>query len=272
MNITMNHDQHEHSHSQNRFAVLPTPLRLAGDVARTGRGVTIAFLDSGFYPHPDLTEPANRIIAYEDITKPGASLNADAEPHGWAWHGTQTCVVAAGNGHLADGVYRGLASEAQVVLVKVSEQGRIAEENIARGIRWVIDNQQRYNIRVVSISLGGDADVPHKENIVDLAAEEAVRCGLVVVVAAGNSGNAEDHTPVPPANSPSVITVGGYNDHNHLGDRAVDLYWSSFGPTADGIVKPEILAPAIWVAAPILPGSRFYEQAEALSQIAYAPD
>lgn len=272
MTATKNHDQHEHSHSQNRFAVLPTPLRLAGNTARTGRGVTIAFLDSGFYPHPDLTEPTNRIIAFEDVTKPGASLDAGAEPNSWDWHGTRTSVVAAGNGHLAEGVYRGLASEAGVVLVKVSEWGRISEENIARGIRWVIENKARYNIRAISISLGGDADIPYKENIVDQAAEEAVRHGLVVVVAAGNSGNSEDHTPVPPANSPSVITVGGYNDNNRIGNPSVDLYWSSFGPTADGIIKPEILAPAIWVAAPILPGSSFYERAAALSQIAYAPD
>lgn len=272
MKATRNRDQHKHSHSQNRFAVLPTPLRLAADVARTGRGVTIAFLDSGFYPHPDLTEPTNRIIAFADLAEPGAALNADAEPNSWDWHGTQTAVVATGNGHLADGIYRGLACDAQVVLVKVSEQGRITEQNIARGIRWVLENKGRYNIRVISISLGGDADVPYQENLVDQAAEEAVRQGLVVVVAAGNSGNSENHTPVPPANSPSVITVGGYNDQNRLGDGGIDLYWSSFGPTADGIVKPEIIAPAIWVAAPILPGTGFYDSASALSQIANAPD
>jgi serine protease AprX len=49
---------HRHDHSQNHFAVLPTPIRLNADGVRTGEGVTIAFLDSGFYPHPDLTEPA----------------------------------------------------------------------------------------------------------------------------------------------------------------------------------------------------------------------
>ena len=114
----MERGQHEHSHAQNRFAVLPTPVRLASDSHRTGRGVTIAFLDAGFYPHPDLTEPANRIIAYEDVTRPGASVTADSEPDPWHWHGTQTAVVAAGNGRLSDGIYSGLAPDADVRLHK----------------------------------------------------------------------------------------------------------------------------------------------------------
>jgi serine protease AprX len=77
---------------------------------------------------------------------------------------------------------------------------------------------------------------------------------------------------VPPANSPSVITVGGYNDNNVPGTQNLDLYCSSYGPTADGLLKPEIIAPAIWVAAPILPGTSAYHRAEALSQIIAAPD
>jgi serine protease AprX len=268
----MERRQHEHSHAQNRFAVLPTPARLAGDGQHTGKGVTVAFIDSGFYPHPDLTEPANRIMACEDVTQPGASIKADGQPESWDWHGTQTSVVAAGNGHPSDGIYRGLAPDARLVLVKVSDRRRITEENIARGINWVIENKDRYDIRVVSMSLGGDEGVPYKDNIVDQAAEEAVRRGLVVVVAAGNSGNSEKHTPVPPANSPSVITVGGFDNKNSPVASLFDLYWSSFGPTADGLVKPEIIAPAIWVAAPVLPGTEFYDRAEALSRIADAPD
>ncbi len=265
-------DHHEHSHAQNRYAVLPVAARLDADTGFTGKGVTVAFIDSGFYPHPDLTEPQNRILAYHDITAPRAALKAGRQPNPWDWHGTQTATVAAGNGHLAEGAYRGLASAAQVVLVKASEQGRIPEANIAGAIGWVTANRERFNIRVVSISLGGDKDVAYQENAVDQAAEEAVAAGLVVVVAAGNSGYAEKHTSVPPANAPSVITVGGYDDKNRVGARDLDLYWSSFGATADGIVKPEIIAPAILVAAPILPGTEFYERAAALSQIAAAPD
>jgi len=263
--------EHAHSHSQNRHAVLPTPLRLGVDGDYSARGVTIAFLDSGFYPHPDLTEPMNRIVAFKDISRPGAQLNTSTKPETWDWHGTMTAVSAAGNGFLSDGLYRGLASEASVVLVKVSDEGKISEQNIERGLRWVIQNKERYDIRVVSISLGGDREVSYKDNAVDQAAEEAVRAGIAVVAAAGNSGCTNRHQTVPPANAPSVITVGGYNDNNTIGGT-LDLYCSSYGETPDGIVKPELLAPAMWVAAPILPRTEEYSRAEALSQIASSPD
>jgi serine protease AprX len=262
--------EHKHQHTPNRYAVIPTPIRLNANVAYSGMGVTIAFLDSGFYPHPDLLETRNRVVAYEDVTGERRDLSTD-RIESWQWHGTQTSVVAAGDGRLSDGVYRGLAHESELVLVKVSERGRITEENIARGLRWVIANRERYNIRVLNISLGGDEDVPCSRSIIDQAAEEAISQGIVVVAAAGNSGNEGRHS-IPPANSPSVITVGGYSDNNQPGRDSLDLYHSNFGVTADGTVKPEIVAPAMWVAAPILPGTAFYEQAEALSQLLAAPD
>ena len=260
---------HKHLHSQNRYAVIPTHLRLDADPNYNGMGVTVAFLDSGFYPHPDLVEPVDRILAFKDLSGEKQSLHSDDMPESWRWHGTQTSVVAAGNGQLSDGNYRGLASEARLVLVKASEKGRISEDNIARGIEWIIDNRERYNIRVLNISLGGDDDVPCSKSVIDQAAEEAIRNGIVVVAAAGNSG---DRYSIPPANSPSVITVGGYHDNNQIDGNGIDLYHSNFGVTADGTVKPEIVAPAMWVAAPILPGTIVYDRAEALSHLSSAPD
>ena len=267
----MNSSNHAHQHAPNRFGVIPTPIRLNADPEYTGKGVTIAFLDSGFYPHPDLSEPTNRIIAYEDLAAERRDLSSSDPSESWQWHGTQTSVAAAGSGRLSDGVYRGLAHDSELVLVKASERGRIIEENIARGIEWIIKNRERYNVRVLNISLGGDEDVPCSKSIIDQAAEEAINQGIVVVVAAGNSG-AEGRHSIPPANSPSVITVGGYSDNNRLDGNGLDLYHSNFGMTADGTVKPEIVAPAMWVAAPILPGTTLYERAEALSQLAAAPD
>jgi serine protease AprX len=265
----MNSSDHDHQHAPNRFGVIPTHSRLNADARYTGKGVTIAFLDSGFYPHPDLLEPVSRIVAYHDLSGERPSIKQEDSSESWHWHGTQTSIAAAGNGHLCDGVYRGLACEADLVLVKVSERGRITENNIERGIHWIIENRQRYDIRVLNISLGGDEDVPCSKSVIDQAAEEAIKHGIVVVVAAGNSG--EKHS-IPPANSPSVITVGGYSDNNQLNGNGLDLYHSNFGRTADGTVKPEIIAPAMWVAAPILPGTALYERAEALSRLAAAPD
>ena len=260
---------HNHQHTPNRFGVIPTPVRLNANPEYTGKGVTVAFLDSGFYPHPDLVTPVNRVVAYEDLTTERRGLFSTEPVESWQWHGTQTSVAAAGNGQLSNGVYCGLAHESELVLVKVSERGRITEENIAQGIQWIIANRERYNIRVLNISLGGDEDVPCSKSLVDQAAEEAISHGIAVVAAAGNSGG---HHSIPPANSPSVITVGGYTDHNQLKGTELDLYHSNFGVTADGTVKPEIVAPAMWVAAPILPGTRIYERAEALSRLAAAVD
>src|SRR5436853_4253970 len=139
---------HEHNHGQNRFAVIPMHERLYADERYTGRGVTMAFLDSGFYPHPDLCEPDNRILAFKDISEQESSLEQNQEAQVWQWHGTQTTVVAAGNGRLSDGLYRGLAQDARLALVKVSDRGKITEEAIASGIRWIIENRERYDIRV----------------------------------------------------------------------------------------------------------------------------
>ena len=269
--MEMHSSNHDHQHGPNRFAVIPTHVRLDADPYHKGKGVTLAFLDSGFYPHPDLLLPNKRIVAYKDLSNERPSLDSKQPAEPWQWHGTQTSVAAAGSGHLCDEVYRGLASEADLILVKASERGRITEENIARGIRWVIDNQQRHNIRVLNISLGGDEDLPCSRSVIDHVAEEAVQKGIVVVAAAGNSGNDGRHS-IPPANSPSVITVGGYDDRNELNSESLELYHSNFGATADGTVKPEIIAPAMWVAAPILPGTDLYERAEALSRLAAAPD
>ena len=264
----MDSSNHDHQHAVNRFAVIPTPVRLNANHEYTGKGVTVAFLDSGFYPHHDLVD---RVVAYEDIAAERRDLLATGPAESWQWHGTQTSVVAAGNGQLCDGVYRGLAHESELVLVKASERGRITENNIAQGIRWVIANRERYNIRVLNISLGGDEDVACSKSIIDQAAEEAVSQGIVVVAAAGNSGGEGRHS-IPPANSPSVITVGGYSDNNELNKDQLDLYHSNYGVTADGTVKPELVAPAMWIAAPILPGTASYARAEELSRLAAAPD
>ncbi len=260
------------STAPNRFGVIPTPVRLNAHPDYSGRGVTIAFLDSGFYRHPDLSEPEDRILAFEDVSRRRSTLTAWGQPRPWDWHGTQTSVTAAGNGFLSGGLYRSIAPDARVVLVKVGSEGRISDEHIARGLEWVLENRERYDIRIVNASLGGDEELPVAESLADQAAEEAIRQGIVVVAAAGNSGCTAQHQTKPPGNSPTVITVGGFDDGNILDNAEPGTYCSSFGITPDGVVKPEIIAPAIWIAAPILPDTPQFEKAAAFNQLAAEPD
>jgi serine protease AprX len=245
-------------------------LRLDADHRFAGRGTTIAFLDSGFYAHPDLTTPASRIIAYHNIVPGGQSTLETTDAA--SWHGMMTSVVAAGNGSLSNGFYRSIAPGASVVLVKVSQSGRISEENIREGLEWVLEHREEYNVRVVNISAGGDYQSSYLTNELCQTVERAVREGLIVVCAVGNAGHEPGHPVLPPASSPSSIAVGGLDDQNSLDRARRGMYRSSYGPTVDGLQKPELIAPGIWVPAPILPHTPTAAAAELYATLDRAAD
>jgi serine protease AprX len=252
--------------------VLPTPLRMDADERFTGRGITIAFLDSGFFRHDDLTQPANRIVGYYSIFDSVHDQTSLATTDVASWHGMMTSVVAAGNGYLSEGFYRGIASDAQVVLVKIGKTGHIPDADIERGLLWVIDHRQEYGIRIVNISAGGDFPQSYLENSLCQTVERAVRAGLIVVCAVGNAGMAPGHAVLPPASAPAAISVGGLDDQNSLDRARRGMYRSSYGPTIDGLQKPEVIAPGIWVAAPILPHTPTADEAHLYSELDGAAD
>ncbi len=252
--------------------VLSTPLRLDADDRFTGRGVTIAFLDSGFYPHVDLTTPRNRIVAYRNLLDADGDISSLFEPDVASWHGMMTSVVAAGNGSLSNGFYRGIAPDADVVLVKLARTGRITDQNIQDGLEWVLENREKYGIRIVNISAGGDAELSYLHDPLSQTVERCSAAGLTVVCAVGNAGHLPDHPVVPPASSPSSIAVGGLDDHNSLNRAKRGMYRSSYGPTVDGLQKPEIIASSIWVPAPILPNTPTAQQADLLESLDKSDD
>jgi serine protease AprX len=247
--------------------VLSTPLRLDAVERYTGRGVTIAFLDSGFYPHPDLTKPVDRIIGYRSLLHDEGDDSQLYEPDVASWHGMMTSVVAAGNGWLSNGFYRGVAPDADVVLVKLARTGRITEQNIQDGLEWVLENRTKYGIRVINISAGGDFEQSYLHDSLSQTVEECVSQGIVMVCAVGNAGHLPTHPVFPPASAPSCIAVGGLDDHNSINRARRGMYKSSYGPTMDGLQKPEVIAPSIWVPAPILPGTPTAKEAEFLETL-----
>jgi serine protease AprX len=251
---------------------LPVPVRMDADERFKGRGVTIAFLDSGFYAHKDLTEPGNRIVAYHNIFSPADDISSLQTHDVASWHGMMTSVVAAGNGFLSEGLYRSIAPEANVVLVKIGKTGRIPESNIETGLRWVLANKEKFSIRIVNISAGGDFEQPYLVNTLCQLVEEVVEAGVTVVCAVGNAGLAPGHPVLPPASSPAAISVGGLDDQNSLDRARRGMYRSSYGPTVDGLQKPEVIAPGIWVAGPILPQTPTAAEAHLYAELDAAPD
>jgi serine protease AprX len=240
--------------------LLPTYELVDAGPEYSGEGVTIAFLDSGFYPHPDLTEPENRILAYVDATgERPVERELSNKSHPSSWHGLMTSSVAAGNGTMSDHVYRGIAYRARLVLVKTGNpEGRgIREKDIERALSWVIANRQRFHIRVVNISLGGDYPSNGKLTRLDHLVEEAVASGMVVVAAAGNDGA---ERLVSPASAPSAITVGGLDTLNTYDNRIWRMYSSNYGRVYRSYAKPELIAPAKWLAAPMLPNTNVHNE------------
>ena len=198
----------------------------------TGRGVTVAILDSGVAADPDLVEPTNRILTSVNF----ADERLVSDPGG---HGTHVAGIAAGNGGRSDGTFIGVAPEANIVDVRVlgrNGSGRIS--SVVRGIEWVLAHRTAYNIRVLNLSFGAPAATSYRTDPMSAAIEIAWRRGLVVVVAAGNGGPGRD-TVASPGIDPYAITVGATDDNGTIarGDDTLAPF-SSWGSA-----KPDLVAP-----------------------------
>jgi serine protease AprX len=259
------------SHDPRARAPLPVAERIGAGSQFTGRGIVAAFLDSGFYAHADLTTPHSRIHGYYDLIggKSGVDQLTLSEPS--SWHGMMSTVVAAGNGALSNGRFRSASPDLSLVLVKVGTLSRVHHDDIARGIEWVLLNRARYDIRILNISAGGDYEASYLDDVMSRFAEAAIRAGIVVVAAVGNQGHRPGYV-VPPASVPAVISVGGIDDRGNPHFGQVTGYRSSYGPTIDGLQKPEIVTVADWIPAPILPGTMTASQVALLAKLHKASD
>ena len=201
-----------------------------------GRGVGIAVLDTGIFPHEDLE---HRVACFRDFVNDAAGAYDDNG------HGTHVAGIAAGSGVSSKGRYHGIAPKSHIIGCKVlDEQGNGNTKDVLKALRFCIDNRERYQIRIVNISIGTIAKAQDQEKTSLIrGVEEAWDAGLIVVVAAGNNGPAPMSVTTPGI-SRKVITVGATDDEQQrksLGKGKVS--YSGRGPTPYCIVKPEIVAP-----------------------------
>lgn len=230
-------------------------IKVREQLGLTGKGVTIAVIDTGVHPHADLIQPENRIIAFHDF------INGKSEPYDDNGHGTHCAGDAAGNGSLSNGKYTGPAPEASMIGLKVLDKrgsGRLS--TIIESLEWCIEHKEAYNIRIISMSLGAPAYESFREDPLALATQAAWHQGMVVCAAAGNSGPSKT-TISTPAIDPFIITVGSTDDQNTL-DRADDhiAEYSSRGPSFDSFVKPDIYAPGTNIISLLAPRSSMEQE------------
>ncbi|MGJ7045060.1 S8 family peptidase [Thermoanaerobacterium thermosulfurigenes] len=228
--------------TQLNIATQEIKSREANDHGYTGKGVTIAFLDTGIYPHPDFTKPKNRIIAFHDI------VNGKKSPYDDNGHGTHVAGDAASSGYLSDGKYKGVAPEANIVSVKVLDsRGSGSTSDILTGMQWILDNRDKYNIRIVSLSIGETPSLPPFLDPLVKGVDKLWRSGLVVVVAAGNSGPSINSV-TSPGNSMNVITVGAVDDKRTV-DTSDDEIANFSGRGSAFLPKPDVVAPGVKIVS-----------------------
>jgi serine protease AprX len=216
----------------------------AGD---TGEGVTVAVLDTGVANVPDLS---GRLVPGIDLSGEGNSLK---DSYG---HGTVMAGLIAGNGQSSGGAYPGLAPDARIVSVKVAGRSGASDvSTVLAGLQWIGSHRDQYGINVVSISWGTPSHQSTLVDPIDFAVERLWGMGITVVASAGNTGPGP-MTVTKPGDDPAVITVGAFADAGTVswGDDTVTP-WSAQGPTADGVAKPDLVAPGRTLISVRSPGS-----------------
>jgi serine protease AprX len=210
----------------------------------TGQGVGVAVIDTGVSPMNDL----NGRVVY------GPDLSGEARIVDTYGHGTVMASIIAGNGSDSltnkDGAYTGIAPKATVVAVKTAgANGAVDVSTILQAMSWVAAYKDQFNIRVVNLSWGTAGTQSPTVDPLDYAVERLWQLGIVVVVSAGNAGP-QTGTITDPGNDPLVLTAGAFDDKQNS-DPSDDSIpsWSSHGPTAQGYVKPDLVAPGRFITA-----------------------
>ena len=208
-----------------------------------GAGTTVAIIDTGLDGNhtslddqdddPDTHDP--KILGFYDAVNSPDDTSGNIFPFDDQGHGSHCGGTTAGTG-APTYEHPGMAPQAHLVGVKVlGADGSGSFAGVMAGMQWTIDTMHQYNTRIASMSLGGPGAIEwtsSEEDSVNRQANEMVRAGIALYIAAGNNGvSAQIGTP---GSAEDVITVGALDK-----DTSIAVY-SSQGPTEEGRVKPNI--------------------------------
>lgn len=275
---------HEHDGGRSHF-----PSHIGADSLHVagidGRGVGIAVIDTGLWREAiqhfatDRTLPVKRQILAMDMVGGQERVMFDGQcfqegtldNYG---HGTHVSTVAASSVRAEDGSFQGVAPMANLYSLRAFDgQGAGSYVDVIAAIQWVVEHRDTHNIRVLNLSFSADPQSWYWEDPLNQAVMAAWAAGIVVVTSSGNTGP-DPMTVGVPGNVPYVITVGAMSDNYSPYGRQDDFltHFSSAGPTLEGHVKPDVMAPGAHMLGIVPAGSYLDETYGEENSFEFGPD
>ncbi len=220
--------------------------RRNGGLPFSGRGVTVAVLDTGVDgTHSDLTGRVAQNVKLADTQSAGAGFNYPINVEGLPntdqayGHGTFVAGVIAGNGARSGGKYAGVAPGANVLGLSA---GDLTLSFVLSGFDYLLDKGASLGVRVVNCSFSANTVFDFNDPV-NIATRMLTDSGITVVFSAGNTGSGLNSLN-PYAVAPWVISVGATDERGRLAD------FSSRGAFGSQLFRPTLVAPGVAVVAP----------------------
>ena len=210
-------------------------VRISTSSSLSGKGVSVGIIDSGVYPHKDLTTPFNRINFFCDL------INGFSYPYDDNGHGTSTCGIISGNGESSNNIYIGVAKCSSICCFKAFDKtGKGFVSNVLFALQELIKMSFEYNIKVLCLpfeTLFFDSFIFNNFNIL---LKLAIDKGITPIVPSGSNIN-DDNSLTGIALSKNCITVSGIDTTKSI---TVGYPYSSAGSCKKSI-KPDFCAACV---------------------------